>query len=284
MKRLFLSCLVGLVVIGIATARAAEAEHPEFLTSYHVVPRLSTLGVTGGFAGVHERYRLIGEYDLHTGFHHDTHTTPNSFASFENAEIWGSLISDHPTIAIVLDVDEALNLEGLRGEALPVAAPFDVYKFTGKTQEGSQLTLFASLIDAWMYVRGASIPPDGGADFFDYELRMVAHRRPFADHNGDGRVDAADYAALRDRLGSTHDLAAGAVADSSMLLDWQHQFGQETPEFGAIDALLGSMLASEGAASASSTLIPEPATLLLSFLAAGLFCGFAILRRSRGAP
>lgn len=284
MKRLFLSCLVGTVVIGSVTARVAEAEHPEFLTPYRVVPRLSTLGVTGGFAGVHERYRLIGKYDLHTGFHHDTHTTPYSFASFENAEIWGSLISDHPTIAIVLDVDEALNLEGLRGEALPVAAPFDVYKFTGKTQEGSHLTLFASLIGPWMYVRGASTPPDGGADFFDYDLRMVAHRRPFADHNGDGRVDAADYVALRDRGGMGDHLGGAGAVSSVAYLDWRDQFGQGIPDFSDIDAMFSSMLASEGAASTSSTLIAEPATLFLSFLAAGLFCGFAILRRSRGAP
>jgi hypothetical protein len=271
MKRLFFSCLVGMLAIG-GFDRLAEAEHPEFLRHYHIVPRLSTLGITGGLAGVHERYRLIGEYDLHTGFHHEPigihhDTTGGSFASFENAEVWGSIISDHPTIAIVLDVDERLNLEGLKGEQLPVAAPFDVYKFTGQTRDGSDLTLFASLIGHWMYVRGQSSPPEGGSDYFDYQLRMVARSRPFADHNDDGVVNAADYALTRDRM-------ANSLLGSE-LSDWRSQFGELRPDFSEADAFMSAALGS----SATAMPVPEPGSIALVVVCATLLAGARVVRR-----
>ena len=270
MKRLVFSCLIGMVAVGGLLGRAAQAEHPEFLRHFQIVPRLSTLTVTGGFAGVHERYRLIGEYDLHYGFHHDT--TPGSFASFANAEVWGSIISDLPTIAIVLDVDERLNLEGLKGEQLPVAAPFDVYKFTGPTADGSDLTLFAAVLGPWMYVRGESQPPPGGSDFFDYHLRMVARSRPFADFNDDGVVNLADYAVLRDSQASA--TASGAI-DGAGWSDWQSQFGERVPDFGGLDAIADAAFAS----AASTAPIPEPSAVVLAFLGLLLCARANTLRR-----
>lgn len=279
MKRLILSSLVALIAVCPAQSQTTTPRPPIQLEHYRVLPRLSTLHVSGGFAGFDDLYRLTGEYD----FAHSI--GPDSSARFVDPEIWGSPISKYPTIAIVRDVDAELNLTGLKGEAIPVGAPFDVYGFRGETAEGSPLRLFAAVVGPWMYVKGASRARPDTADMFEYELRMVAHQRPFLDPNGDGRVDAADYVALRDQGGSSEALGgAGAVVGDSILLDWQAQFGQEAPDFGSVDAMLGSMLANEGAPVASSTPIPEPATLLLSFLAAGLFCGFSILRRSRGGP
>ncbi|MEX2168040.1 MAG: hypothetical protein WD851_01905 [Pirellulales bacterium] len=270
MKRLVFSCLVGMLAVGVPLVPVVQAEHPEFLKHFQIVPRLSTLGITGGFAGVHERYRLIGEYDFHYGFHHDT--IPRSFASFENAEVWGSIISDLPTIAIVLDVDERLNLEGLKGEQLPVAAPFDVYKFTGPTSDGSDLTLFAAVRGPWMYVRGGSQPPQGGADFFDYHLRMVARSRPFADFNDDGVVDLADYTVLRDSQASA--TASGAIGGTGWS-DWQSQFGERVPDFGALDDVADAAFAG----AASGVAVPELSSVVLMLLGALLLARVIVWRR-----
>ena len=192
MKRLFFVCLTVVSVTVGLTAKCSVAQEPsEILDHYRLVPRLSTLHQTGGIAGIDLRYRLLGKYD----FRHGTGWTAK--AAFENAEIWGSIISDLPTPAYVIDVDQILNLEGLDGKALPVGAPFDVYQFRGLTSDGSSVELFAAVIGPWMYLRGATQPPPGSADYFTYHLRALARSGPFADFNGDGVVDAADYVVLR---------------------------------------------------------------------------------------
>ena len=274
MKRLFFACLVGMFALGGFTSRATQAEHPDFVHHFHVVPQLSRLVITGGFAGVHEPYLLTGEYDFAHGSDHGTGPGLGSFARFENAEIWGSLISDLPTPAIVLDVDERLNLEGLKGEQLPVAAPFDVFKFRGDTPDGSHLVLFASVLGPWMYVRGQSHPPQGGADFFDYHLRMVGRSpRPFADFNHDGIVSAADYTVFRDSQGS----ATGASIDGAGLSDWKSQFGEQVPDFKFVDDIADA----EFTGSASAAAVPEPSSVAL-FLAGVLLCARVACPRLRG--
>ena len=160
---------------------------------------------TGGFAGFDWRFRLLGKYDL---VHGDAAGTR---AKFANAEIWGSRISDGPVTADVLDVDRVFNLAGLKGESVPVAAPFDVYRFTGETADGSSVNLFASVFGPWMYVRGGTQPPPGSADFFQYDIRMLARSRPFADFNDDGRVDGADYVLARKASATGIALAADGI-------------------------------------------------------------------------
>ena len=255
MKRLVFSCLVGMIAVAGGMGQIAVAQTAADVDHYRILPRLSTLHITGGFAGVHEHYRLIGEYDLR-------HSASMGAARFANAELWGSIISDLPTPAIVLDVDERLNLEGLKGEQLPVAAPFDVYKFTGPTADGSDLTLFAAVLGPWMYVRGESQPPPGGADFFDYHLRMVARSRPFADFNDDGIVDLADYTVLRD---SQTSATVSAAIDGASWSDWQSQFGERVPDFRAIDAM------ADGDFKRSAAAVPEPGAAMLAVLGAVLF-------------
>jgi hypothetical protein len=221
------------------------------LDHYRIVPRYSVLRETGGFAGVDNRYRLMGKYDLL----HNIGGTPR--ARFENAEVWGSPISDGPVIAIVLDVDELLNLEELKGEQLPVAAPFDVYQFTGNMDDGSSVNLFASVIGPWMYLRGHTEPPPGSADFFEYQIKVLARSpRPFADFNDDGTVDAADF--VLDRKN-----ASAADPDVANYADWVQQFGETAPNIDAMDADLSSAVGSSGSTSSG---IPEPASVGLALL------------------
>ena len=229
----------------------------------------STLHQTGGFAGVDQRYRLIGKYD----FRHGSGWTAK--ASFENAEIWGSIISDLPTPAIVIDVDEILNLEGLRGEALPVGAPFDVYQFSGHTSDGSSVKLFASVIGPWMYVRGGTEPPPGSADYFTYHIRALARSRPFADFNGNGVVDGADYVMLRNSnaagggigIGGSDDITAGAG-----FAELREQFGETVPDLATLDSMMSAAIGS----SVTSAAVPEPTAVSLAIL-----CGLMLAGRRR---
>lgn len=258
MRRHFLACVLAVLVVEcLATQRSIAQDPAAILDHYRLVPRLSTLHQTGGFAGFDLHYRLLGDY----GFRHGTGSTTS--AKFVDAEIWGSIISDGPTPAYVIDVDQILNLEGLQGKALPVAAPFDVYQFQGKTSDGSSVNLLASVLGRWMYLRGETQPPPGSADYFAYQLRALARSGPFADMNSDGVVDASDYALLR-KSGSAggSDVSAGAS-----FADWRQQFGETVPDVVAMDAMLNAALGSGVAVSS----VPEPACLGLAIFGCVFF-------------
>jgi hypothetical protein len=250
---------------------AAAFEHGAFAQSlglklgeYKLLPRLSVLHRTGGIAGVNQRFRLSGSYELEQS----PLAVYPPMVSFQNVEIWGSLISDLPHPAYVEDVDKILNLEGLFGQQVPVGAPFDVYKFSGETLDGSSIKLYAAVIGPWMYVRGGTPPPPGSADYFVHNLRMVARSGRSADLNDDGVVDAADYTALRDNMhnaggAAVSDLTAGVTYD-----DWREQFGERVPDFAPIDTMWAG--ATSGFAAAAAT--PEPSSALLALL-----CGLVVL-------
>jgi hypothetical protein len=248
MKRFIQSCLaLAIVAVGFTTRPAGAQDTGAVLDHYRVLPRFSTLEQTGGFAGFDWRFRLLGEYDLAHG------DAAGTRAKFANAEIWGSRISSGPVTADVLDVDQVLNLASLKGERLPVTAPFAVYRFTGETADGSSVNLLASMIGPWMYVRGTQ-PPSIAADYFQYQIRMLARTRPFADFNDDGRVDGADYV-----------LARNADSTGANLADWRTQFGEIVPDVAAMDAQLS-------AAVGPGSAIPEPTTLALILIGALLGC------------
>jgi hypothetical protein len=223
---------------------------------FRIVPKQSALHRTGGFAGVSERLRLSGSYD----FRILPPAVYPPLVAFDNAEVWGALISDLPHPAIVEDVDELLNLEELHGQQLPTMGPYDTYQFRGKLDDGSSIELMAAKFGAWMYVRGYTTPPAGGADFFEYQLRMVARSQPFADLNEDGVVDAADYTLLRDSpvggAASADSIAAGTDFEL-----WKQQFGESMPDFAAIDAMFD---AAAGGAALAAGAVPEPSALGLA--------------------
>lgn len=263
MRRLFFACLSAVLVVVSAQPGLADVS---ILDHYRVVPQQSTLHQTGGFAGLDSLYRLSGDY----GFAHSF--SPQIGANFVDANIWGTPIHPGPTAAAnVIDVDRLLNLDGLEGKRLPVASLFDVYQFQGKSADGSAVNLYASILGPWMYLRGGTQPPAGSADYFVYQLRALAHKGPFADMNGDGVVDASDYALLRKSgfAGGT-DAAAGAS-----FADWRQQFGETLPDSNAMDAMIN---AAAGSGLGVSN-VPEPSGLVV--IALGILCGVARVRRRR---
>src|SRR5690349_5644112 len=114
---------------------------------YQFLPKLSVLNQTGGFAGVDVDFRVMGRFDFNveTG---PTDVWPIEYvANFTNVNAWAS----HPILAYVMPLDQTLNLSELTGRQLPVAAPFDVYRFDGKTDDGSTVELYAAQIGPWLH-------------------------------------------------------------------------------------------------------------------------------------
>lgn len=241
------SLLLGFAGSGFFAIHSSAQTSVGSLDHYTLLPRYSMLQQSGGIAGRETDYLLTGKYDLLR--------SASEGAKFENAQVWGSIISPYPTAAVVFDIDKLLNLEGLKGQALPVAAPFDVYEFTGKISDGSPIRLYGSFIGPWMYLRGGTTPPPNTADYFTYQLKALARTRPFADANDDGTVDAADYVMMRIR-------AAALSNDSASLSDWFEQFGESVPNLNAYDAMLSAAVG--GLAPAAT--VPEPATRMVAVL------------------
>jgi hypothetical protein len=267
MKRIHFAWSVSVIVGGLLTQPGRGQDPVDILEHYRLLPRASILHQTGGIAGVSQRYRLTGEYDFRHGLR------PLSPAGFENAEIWGSLISDLPTPAIVIDVDEILNIEGLEGRLLPSRGPLDLYEFRGTIGDGSSIHAHAAVLGRWMYMRGFTEPPPNSADFFEYRFQTLARRGPSADINDDGMVDAADFVAMRDTDGAGRDLR-NDLAIGAGLTDWRQQFGEATPDLATMDKMLSSALGSF----VSTASVPEPTGAGVAFVGALLF---AILRQRR---
>lgn len=263
MTRFFLVRLLTLAISTGLLATSIHAQDPaQILDHYKLLPRQSTLQQTGGIAGFDFKYRLIGEYDFARG------PSLSSPVKFKDAEIWGSQIADHPVPAMVIDVDQILNLEGLTGHKLVVAIPGDVYQFKGTTSDGSSVSLLATAIGPWMYLRGNTQPPPGSADYFSYRLQALARSTPFADFNDDGVVDGADYVLHRNSSGPTgSDLTVGAG-----LAEWRQQYGETVPDLAKLDLMLSAALGSGGA-------VPEPSSCILALACTTILAAGS--RRSR---
>jgi hypothetical protein len=234
-----------------------RADPPDRLYEYHILPRHSLLHQTGGFAGVNEFYRLRGDYDLHVGWDYGTEPpTLDPFARFVDPNITGRDITPSHFDFGEIDVDDLLNLTELEGELLPLGAPFDVYEFTGEGDSGERIRLLGVQRGAWMYVRGQMTAPPGSADFFEYQVRWVARQGQWADYNGDGRVDAADYTVMRD----SNSLAA---VDMSM---WRSQFGEE-PDMAMLESMMDT---AAGSLAFTAGSVPEPGTCVLLVVSVGV--------------
>ena len=285
MKRsLSLLFLCGWIVV--ALLAAAARAHIVSVDRYRFLPRLSVLNQSGGIGGFDVDFRVMGKFDFTVELGPTDGWPPQHAAKFSNVDAWAS----HPILAYVLPLDQTLNLSGLTGLQLPVAAPFDVYQFDGTTQDGSSVKLIAAEIGPWLRLRGETTPPPGSADFFSYELRAVARRVAFADFTQDDAVDRADLEKGAGRFGlntsALDGLAQGdangdGVSDGADFLEWQRQAGEAVPAIASLDAMVNSALATLTTSnSAAISAVPEPAAwgLWISGCAAML-----LRRRSRDA-
>jgi len=268
--------VAGTVLSGLLclSVKVANGDPPDLLRSYRFLPRQSTLVQSIGVAGANGRYVVSGRFDLVSGWEYVDDPKPVSihpFAEFENVRAWATnpLLGSPP-----LNLDHVLNLSGLRGRQLPVAAPFDVYQFQGNTEDGSAVNLYASLIGRWFYLRGGTEAPSESAGVFEYRINALARQQPFADFNEDGVVDRDDLLNWASHAGPTPaaegdwhvagDANADALVDGDDFLLWQQQAGEVAPETAPFDSLLNSALATLPAGSA----VPEPGAVGLVGLGA----------------
>lgn len=279
MKRsLGLLSLCGWIVASLAATSPAQTVSVDH---YRFLPRLSVLNQSGGIGGFDVDFRVMGKFDFTVELGPTDVWPPQHVAKFTNVDAWAS----HPVLAYVLPLDQTLSLSGLTGWQLPVAAPFDVYQFDGTTQDGSTVKLIAAEIGPWLHLRGVTTPPPGSADFFEYELKAVARRRPFADFTQDDAVDNADLAKWSSRFGLKAtaldalvqgDANEDGVSDGADFLEWQRQAGEVAPALASLDAMVDAALATLAVnGTASLAAVPEPGSLGL--LVIGIGC--IVLRR-----
>jgi hypothetical protein len=256
--------ILAVVIAGPATAQTVAKEHYRFL------PKLSVLNQHGGFGGFDVDHRVMGTFDFEVEAW-PTDVWPTEYtdyvAKFSDVNAWAS----HPILAYVLPLNQTLNLEGLIGRKVPVKAPIDIYRFDGTTDDGSSVELYAAQIGPWLHLKATTTAPPNSADFFEYELKAVARRTPFADFDGNSSVDNADLAKWASRFGlktsagdafSQGDANGDGVTDGADFLAWQRQAGEVVPTAESLDALVSAALATVTATGQSSLVaVPEPATL-----------------------
>ena len=259
----WLSLCGGMLVALLAAPLSAQIVSTDH---YRFLPKLSVLNQSGGFGGFDVDHRVMGTFDFEIEIG-PTDVSPTEYvAKFSDVNAWAS----HPILAYVLPLNQTLNLEGLVGRKVPVAAPIEIYRFDGKTGNGSSVELYAAQIGPWLHLKATTTPPPNVADFFTYELKAVARRTPFADFDGSSSVDSADLAKWASRFGlkisagdtlGQGDANGDGVTDGADFLAWQRQAGDVAPTAESLDALVTAALATANAASQSSiTTVPEPTT------------------------
>jgi hypothetical protein len=256
------SLLLTITAASVVAATSACAQELEKVRHYRFVPKESTL--TLGWRDREAPDILIpisGTFDLVTGWDDVQDPWIGQYARFENVEAGGP----HPIQDVIIDLDETLNLSGLKGRQLPVAGPFDMFEFLGKNSVGHDVQLFTRLIGDWLWLNGETTPTPESSDPRYYSISAVARRRPFADFNDDAVVDGGDLAAWSEHFGAADmpkdatsfgDANGDGVADGSDLLAWQQLMGEEAPG---------------GASSLTSTsAVPEPRSAAIVIVSAAM--------------
>jgi hypothetical protein len=220
----------------LSSGAGAQDFFPSLTRHYKFLPRLSVLNQQGGFAGFDVDCNVVGTFDFITTPSPLAVFPPIIIGDFDNVDAAG--VRGFQNYAIKLD--DAINLSGLKGSSR-IGGPTTVFHFTGKTQDESSVDLWAATRGPWLYMRGATTPPPGSADFFEYHIKALSHARPFADTNDDGVVDGADL----DRI------TAPSGFRGSDFLDWQRQFGETPPPEAEFESAIA-------AASANLAAVPEP--------------------------
>jgi hypothetical protein len=246
------------LAVALASTAPARGQWESTVDTYRFLPRVSVLHQTGGIAGVDQRFRVRGTFDFRIEQSPLAVFPPLFNAFFENVDAWAS----HPVLDYVLDVEETFNLEDLvGGQRLDRPRRPNLFHFEGEIEDGSSVDLHVLTLGPWLYMRGGTTPPEGSADFFEYDIRAIARRAPSGDFHGDGEVTAADLAEWAKRPDRT----------GNGFLDWQRNLG-DAPSVDELDAELNAAL------SAAVSAVPEPGAAGLLIVAA---CALGSIARRR---
>ncbi len=165
-----LSSVVWLFAVSLlgVTAQGANSFPPA--SRYVLDAGQGTILQSGGFAGVHWTYAVEGQFCLIVDEQAGT-------AWFEQVD---ANAVDESETAGTLDPNEVFHLEDLTGTVVDETA----IKFTGRTDDGSTVTLTLTAEDDTAWLTGETTPPPNSADFFVFQLDATATRK-YAGGTGD---------------------------------------------------------------------------------------------------
>jgi Dockerin type I domain len=252
------------LVLGGYLCSIAAADPPLSLTDYRFITPKSVVDVTSRSGGANMQLNIFGRFGLVKGWNEEVDPTTQvpqlvPFAQFTNVK---AILFD-PRRATPLpspgwDLDKTLNLSGLKGT---FTVPDDLF-FFGADGQGQAFRLEAKTVGPLLHLTGGSSDPCCNYDL--YSVDAWAHQLPWADFNGDGQVDAGDYATWRKSFGTTVTSGSDGDANSDGVVDamdytiWRNQLGQ-----------------TDGMSSLTSGQVPEPGTILTTLIA--VVCCWAFL-------
>jgi hypothetical protein len=261
-----------------ATATLADstdvANIPDILRNYRFITSRSTVEVSGGLTTYSIDWNVAGKFGLEAGYDGLLTPTPPPTATPPTLSGHGSFVnvkaymfhpmSAGPASAIAIDLDQTLNLTGLKGT---FKVPSDIH-FTGDDGQGIPIQLEAAIRGPLLHLTGATLPVPTCAScgINMYKIDAFATLAPYADFNLDGVVDNKDLRVLMSNIGlqsgatfEQGDTDGNGAVDGSDFLEWQCSFGAATSLTAFSDL------------SASGASVPEPATITLIALLAASF-------------
>jgi hypothetical protein len=251
--------LVWTTLVGLAAAATASsmavADPPDLLRNYRFITSKSTVDVTSS-TGNYMPLNILGRFGLVTGYNYitggPTAQTPSiePFAQFTDVE---AILYDprraSPLPSPGWDLDKTLNLSGLTGTF--TATDDSHLYFFGADGQGEAFRLEATITGRLLHLKGGTSDPCCNVD--RYAVNAWAHQLPWADFDGNGLVEVADYTIWRQSFGRSvtdggeGDANGDGIVDAADYTIWRN----ELSETDGMAAGLGS-----GA-------VPEPASMVL---------------------
>lgn len=260
--------LIAVCMVAMYLPAVAVAQPPDLLRNFRFVPRYSTLDVSGGFAGLDLELPIHGTFGLVTGFR-SPQDPPNPIPSLHRYaqffDVDAQAINPTDFGPYSFDLDDTLNLSGLRGTPGPLLLPLENWQFRGVDGQKAPMSVLAIEVGRWLVLFGSNDAPC--CDFFDYEITAVARQVPFADFDEDGDSDRDDLIRLVTNLGRTdRTLLAHGDSDGDGDVDGRDFMNLQRDQGDTAAAAVA--LASSVAAAAAIQAVPEPDSYLMGLLGA----------------
>jgi hypothetical protein len=246
---------VMMAVLGGSCARYAAAQPPLLLKDYRFITPKSVVDVTDGKSGIETSLNILGRFGLETGYNEGsggpTAQAPQLVPYAAFTDVKAILFDPRRASPLPLpgwDLDKTLNLSGLSGTFSP-SDPDNLF-FLGADGQGQAIRLEATITGRLLHLTGGSSDPCCNYD--RYGVDAWAHQLPWADFNGDGRVDASDYAMWQQNFGATvtpgtvGDANGDGVVNAEDYTIWRDQLGE-----------------TDGMSSLTTGQVPEPGTIVL---------------------